>query len=94
MPIAGKVPRLVLTAGISKTLSCATVSIRGGLDSRSAGKRLILTDGDNLQIVGFRPVDQPRGELIGSRGIRLVHQRDVAVPTGTGCREFGLTLGG
>lgn len=53
-----------------------------------------LTDGDDLQIVGLRPVDQPGGELIRRRRVRLVHQRDVAVPAGASCCEFGLALGG
>lgn len=61
---------------------------------RCVSKGFKLTDGDNLQIVGLRPVDQPRGELISSRRIRLVHQRDVAVAAGAGRRELGLALGG
>lgn len=54
----------------------------------------MLTDGDNLQIVGLRPVDQPRGELIGSRRIGLVHQRNVAVASCASRGELGLALSG
>lgn len=55
--------------------------------------KFTLTDSDNIQIVGLRPVDQPRGEVICCRRIRLVHQRDMAVPAGAGLLKLSLALG-
>lgn len=54
----------------------------------------LLTDGDNLQIVSLRPVDEPRSELVSRRGVRLVHQGDVSVPAGPSLSELCLALGG